>query len=89
MSQLAVPQCKENQFKETEKTVVLLLSDLIHHGFFKIEIIGSVIKKGKREVTIIAGKSFRFIIPVEDLPECITPNDSCDLSVANVQKELP
>ena len=89
MSNSVVTQFKGNQFKEAERTMLQLLSDMIHHGYFKMEITGSVIKQGKREVTIEAGKSFRFIIPTEDLPKPNTLSDSCDLSVAYDQNKLP
>ena len=89
MSNSVVTQFRKNQFKETERTIVQLLSDLVSHGYFKMEITGSVIKQGKREVTIEAGKSFRFIIPEKDLPNQNTLSDSCDLSVAYDQNKLP
>ena len=88
MSNSVVTQFRKNQFKETERTMLQLFSDMIHHGFFKMEITGVVVKQGKREVTIEAGKSFRFIIPTEDLPKPNTLSDSCELSVAYEKNKL-
>ena len=89
MKNSAVTQFRKNQFQEAERAVLRLLSNLIQHGYFKMEVTGAIIKQGKREVTIEAGKSYRFIIPVEDLPRTDSQNDSCDLSVVYEQNLTP
>jgi hypothetical protein len=43
------------------------IEDGLDHGFFEIGIAGELMKDRKRRLTIRAGKTFRFVIPEEDL----------------------
>ena len=38
------------------------------HGFFEYEVTCEIINANKRRLTIKAGKSYQFVIPIEDIP---------------------
>lgn len=41
--------------------------DGLHHGYFRITIFSRVVKGGKRELVIEAGKTHKFTIPESEL----------------------
>lgn len=47
-----------------EKVVV----EGLKHGFFEYQVACEIIKGGKRELVIRAGKSHKFIIPAKEVP---------------------
>jgi len=55
---------------EMERALRRLESEVregLEHGFFDLSITCEVIKEGKRRLTIKAGKSYRFVIPEQEL----------------------
>jgi hypothetical protein len=56
------------QFKDAMTRLARMIADGLDHGFFRCEIRSNIVKGNKRELTIEAGKSHRFVIPDEELP---------------------
>ena len=56
--------------RELDKAKGRLLQEMedgLRHGFFEFLVTCEVVKNGRRQLTIKAGKSHRFVIPEEDL----------------------
>jgi len=63
---------------EVNRALSLLQSEILEglrHGFFDLSVSGELIKGGKRRLTIPAGKSYQFVISIEELQ---TTSDSWD-----------
>lgn len=56
-----------NELDNATKRLLQELSDGLKHGFFEYTLIGEVVHGGKRQLTIKAGKSYRFTIHEGDL----------------------
>jgi hypothetical protein len=56
------------QFAEALRHVEKVLLEGLCHGFFECSIACEIVKGGKRQLVIRAGKSHKFVIPEEDLP---------------------
>jgi hypothetical protein len=56
------------QFHDALEQIARVLVDGLKHGYFDYSLRCEVVKGGKRQLVIKAGKSHLFVIPVEDLP---------------------
>jgi hypothetical protein len=57
----------ESSFNMMISTLNRIISDGLRHGFFDLSVACQIGKERKREVTIKAGKNFRFVIPESEL----------------------
>ena len=56
------------QLREALDHLRSLVVDGLKHGFFDYSISCQIVKGGKRQLVIRAGKSHKFTIPEDDLP---------------------
>jgi hypothetical protein len=60
---------KVRQLREALDRLEGLVVDGVKHGFFDYSIICEIEKGGKRKLVIHAGKSHKFTIPLEEVPQ--------------------
>lgn len=64
----AGPRAGSRAFDKLMDEIRAILIDGIKHGFFNGEIVVEKGRAGRREVLISAGKSYRHLIELDDLP---------------------
>jgi hypothetical protein len=57
------------QFREAFDRLIQIVLDGLRHGHFRCAISGGIGKGNRRELVIEAGKSHKFTIPEEELPD--------------------
>ena len=61
-------QSHRGQTAEALQHLEKIVVDGLRHGFFDCTIAGEIANGGKRQLVIRAGKSHKFMIPVDELP---------------------
>ena len=56
------------QFQSALSLLKQIMIDGMRHGHFSCSITGCIRNEKKRELVIVAGKSYKFTIPEEELP---------------------
>lgn len=57
----------ESSLDKMTRTLNKIISDGMRHGFFDLSVACEIRKERRREVTIKAGKNYRFVIPESEL----------------------
>lgn len=57
------------QYCDALQRLIEVLTDGMQHGHFGCTVSVKIGKRGKREVLLEAGKSYRFMIPAEEIPQ--------------------
>lgn len=62
-----LPMQSESPLNMMTYTLNKIISEGLRHGFFDLSVECQIRKEKKREVTIKAGKNYRFVIPESEL----------------------
>ena len=61
------PDTEGRQMKDLLTQVEREIRAGLNHGFFEMSIRGEIGREGRRQVTILSGKSHKFTVPADDL----------------------
>ena len=65
----SIQRAKSGQVREALDRLEGLIVDGLKHGFFRYSVVCEVSNGGKRQLVIRAGKSYKFTIPEDEVPQ--------------------